>query len=74
MRKKAVFLVLALSLILPPLSNAEIVCESGHPFTGTDGVFRCNIGPPYGCLRCWDSITVGGGCSTPGGCVENPEP
>ena len=62
--KKTAFLILALSLIVPPISHADIVCDPGHPFTGTDGIFRCNIGPPYNCLHCYETIVVGG-CSDP---------
>jgi len=72
MRKRALFLVFAISLVLPPISHAEMVCEQGHVFIWNG--WHCNPGPgPEGCLRCYDSITVGG-CADPGGCVENPEP
>lgn len=74
MRKRALFLVLALSFILPPISRADMVCEAGHVFV-YNGVWHCNPGAGQnGCLRCYDSIDVGGGCATPDGCIQNPEP
>jgi hypothetical protein len=74
MWKKALFLAIAIALIMPPISHADIVCEEGHVFV-YNGVWHCNPGAGYnGCLRCYDTITVGGGCADPNGCVENPEP
>lgn len=74
MLKKTLFLVLAIAIFLPPISHADIVCEQGHVFIW-NGREYCNPGPgPVGCLRCYDTITVGSGCSQDNGCIENPEP
>jgi hypothetical protein len=73
MRKKALFLAIVVALVLPPISSADIVCEEGHVFV-YNGTWYCNPGAGVnGCLRCYDTITVGG-CSSPDGCIENPAP
>jgi hypothetical protein len=72
MRKKVLIMVLLALSMVATVSNADIVCEQGHVFNWNG--WHCNPGPgPEGCLRCYDTITVGGGCAT-AGCTENPEP
>ena len=66
MRRRILFLVLALLMTVPSISFADMVCEEGHSFF-YNGRWYCNPGSgPQSCLRCWDTITVGGcdnGCT-----------
>lgn len=66
MRRKVLFLVLALSMMVTSVSIADMTCEQGHVFI-YNGRWYCNPGAgANGCLRCWDTITVGGcadGCT-----------
>lgn len=62
MRRKKLFLVVVVSLLIAaPIVHADMVCEDGHTVE-INGVTYCNPGAPYYswqyCMRCYESITV----------------
>jgi len=63
-----------LSFTFVPKATADMTCTEGHVFWW-NGQEYCNPGSgPEGCLNCSETIVVGGGCTDPDGCVQNPTP
>ncbi|HEV7488184.1 MAG TPA: hypothetical protein VGQ65_21120 [Thermoanaerobaculia bacterium] len=70
MLKRITAVVFAISMLTAAVSSAEMTCTAGHIFI-YNGQTYCNPGEgPQGCLRCSETIVVGGG----GDRIENPEP